>query len=260
MPTLTHLLIYPIKSLDGIAVNQAKILPGGALEHDREFCIVDRSGKVVNGKRTDAIHQIRSTFDLSARIVTLSIQNDRPVSFHLDHGRSGIAGWLSDYFGFSVLLQQDLNTGFPDDLTSPGPTLISTATLERAANWFPGMSIEQMRSRLRTNLELDPVPAFWEEQLYSAAETPVTFQLGHVTLQGINPCQRCIVPTRDAISGEAYPGFQKTFSLQHKAELPDWAAIDRFDHYYRMGVNTRIAPTEAGKTLKIGDGLSIGAS
>lgn len=257
MPKLAHLLIYPIKSLDAISVTQARILPGGALEHDREFCIVDQSGKVVNGKRTAAVHQVRSQFDLKARIVTLSIQHDRPVSFHLDHSRSGIEGWLSDYFGFAVFLKQDLHTGFPDDPDSPGPTIVSTASLERAADWFPTVTVEGMRSRLRTNLELDDVPAFWEEQLYSADGTPVRFQLGDVEMQGINPCQRCIVPTRDAISGEPYPQFQKIFNLQRKAELPDWAAENRFNHYYRMAVNTRIQPTESGKTLKIGDVLAL---
>ncbi|MBE9011147.1 MOSC N-terminal beta barrel domain-containing protein [Pseudanabaenaceae cyanobacterium LEGE 13415] len=256
MAKLETILIYPIKSLDAVSVNQAKILPGGALEHDREFCIVDESGTWVNGKRTAKIHQIRSQFDLKTRLVTLSVQNDRPVSFHLDHGRSGIEGWLSDYFGFRVFLKQDLTTGFPDDPVSPGPTLISIATLEKAASWFEGMSAESMRSRLRTNLELSEVPAFWEEQLYSADGSSIKFQIGDVQIQGINPCARCVVPTRDAVSGDRYPQFQKTFITQREKELPDWAAKERFDHYYRMAVNTRIASSESGKVLKVGNVLT----
>ena len=70
-PILSHILIFPIKSLDGIAVQQARVLPGGALEHDREFAIVDTQGNYVNGKRTAKIHQLRSQFDLSQRRVTL---------------------------------------------------------------------------------------------------------------------------------------------------------------------------------------------
>lgn len=256
MAKLEHIFIYPIKSLDGVSVRQAKILGGGALENDREFCIVDQAGKWVNGKRTAKIHQIRSQFDLKARIVTLSVQHDRPVSFHLDYGRSGIEGWLSDYFGFPVFLKQDLTTGFPDDPISPGPTLVSMATLERSAAWFAGMTAESMRSRLRSNLEISDVPAFWEEQLYAADETPIDFQIGEVNIQGINPCQRCVVPTRDAISGEAYPQFQKIFNTQREKEFPDWAAKERFNHYYRMAINTRIAPSEAGKFLKVGDTLT----
>lgn len=255
MAKLAHLLIYPIKSLDPVSVTQAKILSGGSLQHDREFCIVDRGGKLVNGKRTAKIHQIRSSFDLMARIVTLSVQHDRPVSFHLDHGRSGIEGWLSDFFRFPVFLKQDLQTGFPDDPDSPGPTVISTATLSAIAAWYPDISVEAVRLRLRTNLELSEVPAFWEDQLFSAT-TPVTFQLGDVEIQGINPCQRCVVVTRDAVSGEAYPQFQKIFAAQRKAELPDWVAANRFNHFYRVAVNTRIATTEAGKYLRVGDVLT----
>ncbi|MER3432953.1 MAG: MOSC domain-containing protein [Leptolyngbya sp. ERB_1_1] len=260
MAKLEQIVIYPIKSLDGISVDQAKILSGGSLEHDREFCIVDQAGKWMNGKRTAKIHQIRSQFNLKARIVTLSVQNDRPVSFHLDHGRSGIEGWLSDYFEFPVFLKQDLTTGFPDDPVSPGPTLVSVATLEQAASWFTEMTIENMRSRLRTNLEITDVPAFWEEQLYSADETPIAFQIGEVEIQGINPCQRCVVPTRDAISGKPYPQFQKIFNVQREKELPDWAAKERFNHYYRMAVNTRIASSETRKILKVGDTLSLRSS
>jgi uncharacterized protein YcbX len=256
MPKLQQILIYPIKSLAGVSVSQAKILSGGALEHDREFCMVDQTEQWVNGKRTAKIHQIRSQFDLKARIVTLSIQHDRPVSFHLDHGRAGIEGWLSEYFGFPVFLQQNLTTGFPDDPVSPGPTVISTATLEQVASWFPDIPVEGVRSRLRTNLEITEVPAFWEEQLYSSDGSAIEFQLGEVEIQGINPCQRCVVPTRDATSGKPYPQFQKIFKTHREKELPEWAAKERFNHYYRLAVNTRIAASQAGKILKVGDRLS----
>jgi uncharacterized protein YcbX len=258
MATLGRLFLFPIKSLDGVEVTHANILPGGALEHDREFCIVDRDGKYVNGKRTAKIHQIRSRFDLQTRIVTLSVQNDHPVSFHLDHGRSGIEGWLSDYFGFPVSLRQDLHRGFPDDTASPGPTIISTATLETLTSWFPGMTVDEMRSRLRTNLELQDVPAFWEDRLYSEYEQPLPFQLGSVQIHGINPCQRCPVPTRDSITGEAYPNFQKIFVAQRKTEFPSWAPANRFNHFYRIAVNTRISASETGKSLKFGDSILVG--
>lgn len=253
MAILGRLLLFPIKSLDGVEVQQAKILPGGSLEHDREFCIVDRQGKYVNGKRTAKIHQIRSHFDLNTRLVTLSVQHENPVSFHLDHGRAGIEGWLSNFFGFPVFLKQDLHVGFPDDTASPGPTIISTATLETLASWFPSVTVDEMRSRLRTNLELQDVPAFWEDQLYSETEQPLPFQLGEVKIHGINPCQRCPVPTRDSISGEAYPDFQKIFVAQRKTTLPTWASKQRFNHFYKVAVNTRIDASEVGKSLKLGD-------
>ncbi len=253
MPILDRILIYPIKSLDGIEIPQAKILPGGSLEHDREFCIVDQAGKWVNGKRTTKIHQIRAQYTLSARLVTLSVQHETPVTFHLDYARDAISAWFSQFFGFPVSLQQDLATGFPDDPISPGPTIISTASLSAMTNWFDEMPLEELRSRFRTNLELTDTPAFWEEQLYTNTETPYPFQIGDVHLQGINPCQRCIVPTRDTRSGEGYPNFQKTFIEKRKVELPTWTPTSRFNHYYRLAVNTRISSTEVGKSLRVGD-------
>ncbi len=255
MPHLNHIFVFPIKSLDGVSVTHTTILPGGSLAHDREFVIVDRDGKWVNGKRTAKIHQIRSQFNLNARIVTLSIQGNDPVSFHLDYARPAIAAWFGDFFGFPVTLEQDTVTGFLDDPSSPGPTIISTATIEQVASWFPNVSVEDSRSRFRTNLELTDVPAFWEDRLYSEND-PIEFRLGDVQIQGINPCQRCIVPARDAMSGVATPQFQKTFGQKRKEEFPTWASASPFNHYYRLAVNTRIASSEAGKRLHVGDPIT----
>lgn len=257
MARLATLLVYPIKSLDGVSVQSAKIMPGGSLEHDREFCLVDENGKWINGKRTARIHLIRSSFDLENRTVTISVQGENQATFHLDQERDRLEKWFSDYFGFAVFVQQNLVTGFPDDPISPGPTLISIGTLEALSAWFPSVSVKSMRSRLRTNLELNQVPAFWEDQLFSSSGDPVLFELGTVQIQGINPCARCVVPTRNAISGEAYAKFQKTFIEQRKAEFPSWAPESRFDHYYRAAVNTRIAPDQAGKILQIGDTIPV---
>ncbi|HEY9751392.1 MAG TPA: MOSC N-terminal beta barrel domain-containing protein, partial [Coleofasciculaceae cyanobacterium] len=69
LPTLSRILIYPVKSLDGIAVNRATVLASGALKGDREFALVDAEGQFINGKRYAAIHSIRAKFDLEARSV-----------------------------------------------------------------------------------------------------------------------------------------------------------------------------------------------
>ncbi|NER85029.1 MAG: MOSC domain-containing protein, partial [Leptolyngbya sp. SIO1D8] len=137
------------------------------------------------------------------------------------------------------------------DSDSPGPTVISTATLQTVADWF-GISLLDARRRFRTNLEIDGVPAFWEDLLFSETEDPVAFQMGAVTLQGINPCQRCVVPTRNPETGEATPTFQKQFMQQRSATLPANVARSRFNHFYRLAVNTRV-PAAAGKILKVGD-------
>ena len=61
-PYLAKILLYPIKSLDGIEVEQATILSSGALQYDREFAFVDGQNRFVNGKRYPQIHLLRSQF------------------------------------------------------------------------------------------------------------------------------------------------------------------------------------------------------
>jgi uncharacterized protein len=246
--TLNRITLFPIKSLDGIDVPAATILPSGALQGDREFALIDAAQKIVNAKRTGAIQRLRSTFNLVDRTITIGIETPA-TTFHLDADRAPLAAWLSDYFGFRVTLIQNTDTGFPDDLASPGPTIVSTASLETVSQWYPGTDVAEMRRRFRTNLELTDVPAFWEDQLFDQAETPRLFTIGTVQFQGINPCQRCIVPTRDARTAATTAHFQKTFLTERATSLPIDVNRDRFNHFYRLAVNTRIPPSEAGKPL-----------
>ena len=257
-PTISKLFIYPIKSLDRVELEQASVLKSGALKRDREFAIFDEANHFVNGKRNALVHALRSEFDLQADTISLHIQGAaQATTFHLRQEREALEGWLSDYFGISVALKQDLDMGFPDDTVSPGPTIVSTATLEAIASWYPGLDVEEVRLRFRNNIEISGVPAFWEDQLFAKSDEPVHFQIGDVQLMGINPCQRCVVITRDSQTGEAYPSFQKTFVAQRQATLPEWAERSRFNHFYRLAINTQLAPTEAGKTIGIGDELKI---
>jgi hypothetical protein len=73
MPTLDLITLYPVKSLDGVDVAAARVLPSGALENDRRWRLVDMEGRVVNAKRTPLFHAIRAEFALDERLVTLCV-------------------------------------------------------------------------------------------------------------------------------------------------------------------------------------------
>lgn len=257
MPHLERIFIYPIKSLDGVAATKIPVLESGALAHDREFAIVDK-GRFVNGKRNSKVHLLRSAFDVENEMVSLQIKgtNQKQV-FQIGAEQEKLEAWLSNYFGFAVKLIQNSLTGFPDDTDASGPTVISTGTLEEVASWFPGVSVEQMRLRLRANLEIGGVPAFWEDRLFAKAGEFVQFQVGEVLFTGVNPCQRCVVITRDAITGEADSNFQKNFVAKRKETLPYGVELSRFNHFYRLSVNTRVPESEAGKVLQVGDQVKI---
>ncbi len=82
VPHLARILIYPIKSFDAVEVVSTDVLPSGALRNDRRWALVDADDRVVNGKRSPLVHQIRSRFDLAHERVELSCGGDT-VSFRL---------------------------------------------------------------------------------------------------------------------------------------------------------------------------------
>jgi uncharacterized protein len=256
-PVLAAISIYPIKALDGIALSETRLLASGALEHDREFALFDAQDRFINGKRNPQVHLLRSRFDPALQVVTLQTEAISAASFDLDTEPADLEAWLSQFFSSSIKVKQNSQAGFPDDTNAPGPTLISTATIEAVASWYEGMSIDQIRRRLRMNLEIGGVPPFWEDQLFADSDQVVQFQIGDVPFEGINPCQRCIVPTRDAQTGSSTPDFQKRFIQQRRATLPEWANRDRFNHFYRLGVNTRVPKSFTSKTLQLGDPIEI---
>jgi uncharacterized protein YcbX len=259
-PRLAHIQLHPIKALDPTQVKEARIGPGGGLEFDRVWALYSADGQWVNGKRTAAVHLIRASYAPDLSSVTLSVPDRRGFptkTFDFPGGSADAAQWFSTYFDQPITLRYSLE-GFPDETDASGPTIISTATLDAAAAWFSGLTSSDMRLRFRTTLEIDGVPPFWEDQLFGANKnTPVRFRIGDVQFEGSHPCARCPVPPRNPQTGAEFPGFQKRFTELRRATLPSWSPQERFDHFYRMATNTRVAPAEVGKLLRVGDGLSL---
>jgi uncharacterized protein len=258
MPYVTSIHIYPIKSLDGIAVSQAAILASGALAGDRSFAICDQQGEFVNSKRNSGVHFIRFSFDVKTSIIGLKIQGTQEeFFFHIDRERRVIESWFSSYFGFPVKLFENLLVGFPDDLSAPGPTIISTATIAEAASWFPRVCVNEMRQRLRPNIEIGDVPPFWEDKLFAASDEVIRFQIGKVIFEGINPCQHSVIPKPNNLTQEAYLYSENILTAQKKKTMPDWVKRSHFNHLYRLSINTRVPPQATERIVRIGDPVKI---
>ncbi len=269
-PRLANISLYPIKSLDPMHVKEARIGPGGGLEFDRAWALYSADGQWVNGKRSAAVHLIRAAFAPDISSVTLSVPGDRrkipTKTFPFPGDTASASKWFSNFFEQPITVRH-APEGFPDDTIANGPTIISTASLQAVCGLFPGMTIDDARLRFRTTLEIDgdrsaeapaEVPAFWEDQLFGAQErSAVRFRIGEVNFEGSNPCVRCPVPPRDPHTGVIVPGFQKIFSDYRRSHVPAWCPEARFDHYYRLATNTRVASSEAGKILRVGDLLVL---
>ncbi|MGB6430992.1 MAG: MOSC N-terminal beta barrel domain-containing protein [Candidatus Acidiferrales bacterium] len=285
VPRLARIDLHPIKSLDPVSVSEARIGPSGGLEHDRAWALYSAEGRWVNGKRTAAIHLIRASYAPDLSSVTLNVPAQRgavpaasssassvanpgvgfdapriampSATFPFPDGHDAAAEWFSEYFQQRILVRYSLG-GYPDDTEANGPTIVSTASLAAVCEWFPGIALAEARRRFRTTLELDGVPAFWEDQLFGPEKTSIVrFRIGEVEFEGSNPCARCPVPPRNPLTGEDLVGFQQRFVAQRRANLPAWSHAGRFDHFYRFTTNTRVAVAECGKTLRVGDALEF---
>lgn len=259
MPRLSRITVFPIKSLDGVSVEACDVLPVGALQNDRRWVMVDEQGKCLNGKRSAKVHAIRTQFDLEAETVVLALANHSPSpALHFTLQREHINLWLSEALGQRVHLEENTEGGFPDDTERPGPTVVSNETLRTVAQWFPEMEPEEVRGRFRANLEVDSSEPFWEDRLVGTeGRTPVQFTIGAVAFEGLGICQRCVVPSRHPKTGETISGFAKRFSQFRSESLPQWSPRERFDHFFRLAVNTRRSTPGPPATIVVGDAVSI---
>ena len=264
---LANIRLHPIKGLDPVSVAEARIGPSGGLQLDRVWVLFSADGEWINGKNNPEIHGIRAEYDPLLATVVLSVSlagnpdNDggrlEPIRLAFPSDTERAAAWFSEYFGGTVIVRH-IPEGAPDDGLATGPTIVSTSSLQAVCDLFPGMELNEARERFRTTLEIDGVPGFWEDQLFGKDENyPVRFKIGEVGFEGSNPCARCPVPPRNPRTGEDLIGFQKKFTEMRRAQLPHTSPRERFDHFYRLATNTRVASTEQGKLLCVGDALVL---
>lgn len=257
-PRLGRIRVFPVKSLDAVELNAAEVLEHGGLSHDREYAMFDTAGNYVNGKNEVRVHRISSSFNPKTGGLTLEAPGMEPATFHLPDETDAIESWLTGYFGQEIRLRRDSKGGFPDDTDAPGPTIISTATLEKVASWTDGIDSHEMRRRFRANLELEGVPAFWEDRLFTGRGGLVHFDIGEARFHGEGPCQRCAVPLRDPDTGDETPThFRSRFLEKREETLPEWASRDRFDHFFKLMVNTRVPRSTVGERVAVGDPVRI---
>lgn len=274
MATLSEIAVHPIKGLQPVEPDEITIAKGGGLESDRKYALFSREEEYINGRRNSEIQRIRSEFDLESDIVTLWTEADgRKRRFHMEKERAALEEWFSDFFSEPVTLQR-AHTNFTDNagalsrkmLTTPGPSVIAHETLREVASWFPGLidGPEEMRLRTRPNLVVDGVDPFWEERLYADEDSVVRFDIGDVSVQGLRPLPRCSVPAQNPATGELIETFVSEFVEKRRETFPEWGDPDLLGSHdeldagqYYLAVVTRLPTSEWGKTIAIGDEVSV---
>lgn len=213
---------YPVKSLQGIAVDSFEVGPNGPIG-DRAWGIVDATGThVFSAKRTKALLEASCTDE------TLTLPDGR--TFTLASGDAEVDRALSDWLGQPVRLVQPTEVGPvtyemtfdpPDDDTEyfeiPTPTgtfvdlahlhVLTTATLGAAAEARPDLDWDVRR--FRPSLVLDVDGPLFVEQNWIGREISV----GDLRFRIDQPTVRCAMPLRAQPGGlERQPGLFRAMS------------------------------------------------
>ncbi|HEX8012246.1 MAG TPA: MOSC N-terminal beta barrel domain-containing protein [Casimicrobiaceae bacterium] len=219
--SVAALFIYPVKSCRGVAASAAQVTERG-LEHDREWMIVDDTGRFLSQRELPRLALIVPT--LSATTLELRTPGREPLGVPLDRPGTlarvtvwrdslpaldqgdGPAEWLSDWIGRDVRLvrfdpkvrrlcnrtyagDSGAHTGFADAY----PLLVlSQSSLDdlnaRLATPLP-------LNRFRPNVVLAGTQAYDEDYLDEIAA-------GSIRMKLVKPCTRCQITTTDQGTAE----------------------------------------------------------
>lgn len=221
---LASLNIFPIKSLGGIAVTEARITDRG-FEHDRRWMLVDANGRFISQREhatLACLHCIARETGFRVTDVRDGAYIDLPWSLQdgtnasaevwgdvveVLHAPMEVSAWFADKLGVACSLTYmpershrpidptyaqgitALNDGFPY-------LIVSTASLEDlntriVANGGAAVTME----RFRPNMVIDGGAAFQEDGWREIAIEGARFAV-------VKPCARCVITTTDQRTGE----------------------------------------------------------
>ena len=268
--TLAALLVHPVKSCAGIALDEGLLVETG-LDLDRAWMVVDERGEMLTQRQLPRLALVQPTLRhsemvlrapgmlaLHVRLDTVEAATRVRVWDDLvkayDMGALA-AQWLSDFLGQGLRLvrfdpeQQRLSDpqwtgelqaesafadGFPLLVTSTA----SLADLNRrlAARGAAPVTMQ----RFRPNLVLDGLQPYDEDHIDEIAfDTPE----GPVRLRLVKPCTRCTIPNVDPATAET--------GTEPGATLAGYRADPRMQGGITFGVNAVIV-SGFGHTLRVG--------
>lgn len=234
---VSSLFIYPIKSLQGIAVPEIATTDRGAL-HDRRWMLVDAEGRFVSQRTTPELVHFRLEMDdggikvshpkagqgievpisISAgALVPVGIWKDESAALEADQE---VNNW------FSKILGQNLRLVFmPENVQRPVDTFYAKKNeLVSFADGFPYLvigqsSLDDLNNRLEAPVPMDrfrPNIVF-EGGLAFSEDKWNEVRIGSATFKRVKPCARCLVITTDQKTGQRGQVPLRTLNTYRKA-------------------------------------------
>jgi uncharacterized protein YcbX len=275
MPTLTQLLLYPIKSCAGMSVPAATLLESGLSAqgvHDREWMLVTDGGQFLTQREFPRMALIRPLPEDGHLRVSMPGQPDMTLPLHWgDAARArrvriwddlleaadcgdAAAAWFARALGTNCRLVR-----FRRDIMRPTSVKWTNGVpaQTRFADGYPLLligqaSLDDLNARLqasgrtalpmdrfRPNLVVDGLDAFEEDYVRA-------LQADGIEIRPVKPCARCPIPAIDQATGIAGPD---PLDILHT-----YRANARMEGAVCMGMNC-IVTLGAGSTLRVGQAL-----
>ncbi|HTL53997.1 MAG TPA: MOSC N-terminal beta barrel domain-containing protein [Planctomycetota bacterium] len=261
--------LFPIKSIEGFEIDRIAAHPNGGLQADRRYAFFSQThGGWIRAKDFPQLLRIRARFDLPRNTVSVATEAGGR-EFDLALERPAFNDWMSAFLAHPVALKESPAGGFFDDSKKDrfGVSLISTATLQRLAAWFPGLALDELRRRLRTNIEVDGVEPFWEEALIPhAAEAAAAstqrpaLAIGPARFAVALSCPRCSVPERNSRTADLDPAFRSRFATMREATLPRFVEPSAYKTMYSVAIRLQsqpLADTAVAPVIAVGDAVQF---
>lgn len=237
---LNCLQIFPIKSIQGIKVQQAQVEPSG-LRHDRRWMLVDEHNRFLTARTQPKLLKLASQFTSAGLLVhsanrqqplliPYSVKNTLPTlqvkiwkdACEAQHLRIDFDHWFSTELGrlckLASMLQPrvvDPNYGSTGDQVSFADGfpvhLITLASLaELSKNFKTPLSPQAFRANLLLAGDLEPY----------AEDSWRKIRLGNAEFDVVKPCQRCVLTLKDPETGETRADSEPLKSLRKKSKIP----------------------------------------
>jgi uncharacterized protein len=218
MLEISELYIYPIKSMAGIALKEARVTATG-FEHDRRWMLVDENNRFISQREVPAMAQMKQLIEhnglrVNFRNETILITFNTPSA--LSRERVEVTIWDDTSTGefvspeadewFSVMMGVKCRLVYmPDDIERVVDQRYAlNNSITSFADAYPFLligqaSLDDLNSRMDTSL---PMNRFRPNLVFTGGDPFEEDSMAHISIAGIDffgvkLCARCPIPTID---------------------------------------------------------------
>ncbi len=238
-PRIHSLHVYPVKSCQGIQLQQAELVKTG-IKFDRHWMVVDKQGNFLSQREHPKMAAIGTNLQTDELVLNhahgpalriplkqqLKQKQLIPVTIWNDQQQAALVSKEASLW-FSEILDQDCDLVYlPDDEKRPvDPQYASKDDQVGFADGFPLLVvslaiIDQLNeylqedlniNRFRPNIVLSDCPAHAED-----AWTAII--VNHINIHLAKPCSRCVIPSIDQQTSVKHPNLLKTLARYRRRE------------------------------------------